>query len=506
MGATKVINALGRNGLNRPYEGAFSNVKYREYPCEKARDKQPVFDLNLDQVLDALQLRDGMTVSFHHHMRNGDFVLTAVMKKIQKRGVKDIRVAATSIFPCHDCLVEMMEDGTVTKIYASYYSGPVAKAICEGKCKEICVVSTHGGRPRAILEGEIPLDIAFIAAPGVDAHGNVSGSDGPSACGVIGYAIADAQVAKQVVALTDYRTTEVNKIEIPAYQVDYVVEMERIGDAAGIVSGTTRITRDPVGLKIAKDCAKLIEHSGLLVDGFSFQTGAGGTSLAVAKEVQKLMRDKGVKGSFASGGITGYLVEMLEEGLFEELFDVQCFDLAAVESIKRNENHRKISANQYANINNQDNVASKLDVVILGASEIDLDFNVNVTTGSDGVILGGSGGHADTAAGAKLSVIVSKLVNARISCLVERVTTVTTPGETIDVLVTERGIAINPKHTELIERLKAETNLKILPIDELKAIADRMTGIPEIRRRSEEIVAISEYRDGTILDVIYRVE
>ena len=38
-------------------------------------------------------------------------------------------------------------------------------------------------------------------------------------------------------------------------------------------------------------------------------------------------------------------------------------------------------------------------MVILSALEIDLDFNVNVITGSDGVMRGASGGHCDVAAG-----------------------------------------------------------------------------------------------------------
>jgi citrate lyase subunit alpha / citrate CoA-transferase len=96
----------------------------------------------------------------------------------------------------------------------------------------------------------------------------------------------------------------------------------------------------------------------------------------------------------------------------------------------------------------------QLDVVILGASEIDLNFNVNVTTGFDHRILGGSGGHADTAYGSKFAIIVSKLVSSRISVVVDRVTTITTPGETVDALVTDYGIAIHPRHSELIEQLK----------------------------------------------------
>ncbi|MDO5718898.1 MAG: citrate lyase subunit alpha [Tissierellia bacterium] len=498
-------NILGRPGLNNPYMGAFSNYKPKDYKILKAETKPEFYD-DLDHVLDKLDLKDGLTISFHHHLRNGDYVLNLVMDKIHKMGIKDIKIAASAIFPCHEPLVKMMEDGTVTKIYASYYSGPVAKAISFGKCKDICVISTHGGRPRSILEGDLNIDIAFIASPAMDKIGNISGSGGPSSCGVLGYAYPDAQAAKKVVAITDFITDELQKIEIAHYLVDYVVKIDKIGDSDGIVSGTTKITKDPVGLKIARDCAKIIECSGLLKDGFSFQTGAGGISLAVAKEVKDLMIKNDIKGSFASGGINSYMVDMLEEDLFDELYDVQCFDLAAVESIAKNDRHNKMSSNQYANINNPESICSKLDIVILGASEIDLNYNVNVSTGSDGIILGGSGGHADTAAGAKLSIIVSKLVNARISCITDEVITVTTPGETIDILVTERGVAINPKHSELIDKLKEKTNLDIMPIEDLKKIADEMTGIPKKFNKSNDIVAISEYRDGTILDLIYKVE
>jgi len=506
MEVDKMKNILGREGMENPYIGAFKNVKKSSFVSTKTDlSRKPEFSSNLDSVLERLDLHDNMTVSFHHHLRNGDFVLDMVMRKLQERGIKNITVAASSLFPCHKCLVDMFEDGTVTKVITSYISGPVAKAISEGKCRDVCIISTHGGRPRAILEGELSIDVAFIAAPGVDHDGNLTGSDGPSACGVLGYAVADAQMANKVVAITDYIADSINRAEISHQYVDFVVKVDSIGDPKGIVSGTTMITKDPVGLKIARDAANLIAHSGLLKDGFSFQTGAGGTSLAVANEVKKIMAKENIKGSFASGGTTDYLVNMLKEGFFEKLYDVQCFNLDAVESVKVNENHIKIDANTYANINNPENIVNRLDVVILGASEIDLDYNVNVTTGSDGVILGGSGGHADTAAGAKLAIIVSQLVNSRISCLVDKVTTVTTPGETIDILVTDRGIAINPRHQDLIRRLKEETSLEIMEIGELKKIADFLTGIPEKGTTSEKIVAVSEYRDGTILDAIYMV-
>lgn len=496
-------NILGREGLDNPFQGAFAKQKKSSYHFTK--NVKPVFGKSLDAVLDALHLHDGMTISFHHHLRNGDFVLNMVMEKLQARGIKDVTVMASSIFPTHAILVDCMRDKTVTQIMTSYMSGPVARSVSEGLCEKPVIMTTHGGRPRMILEKEVTIDVAFLAAPAVDASGAISGSEGPSSCGSLGYAVADAQCAKTVVAITDYVCDSVKHPDIAGGFADFVVETERIGDPKGIVSGTTQITKDPIGLKIARDCRTLIEYSGLFKDGFSMQTGAGGISLAVAAEVEKQMLKKNIKGSFGCGGITAYFVGMLEKGLFKDLYDVQCFDLTSVASIEKNKAHHKISADLYANPNNPEHVAGKLDVVILGASEIDTGYNVNVTTGSDGVILGGSGGHADTAAGAKLTVIVSKLFNARISCLVDQVRTITTPGETVDALVTERGIAINPRRADLIAQLKAETNLKILTIEELLELAQSFTGKPAVMPRSGKTIGLSCYRDGTILDTIDKI-
>lgn len=495
-----MLNILGREGLDNPFKGAFAKQKKSSYNFTKC--VTPTFGLNLDKVLDTLKMQDGMTISFHHHLRNGDFVLTMVMEKLRERGLKNLTVMASSIFPTHKILVDCMKDKTVTQLMTSYMSGPVAEAVSRGLCEKPVLMTTHGGRPRMILEKEVAIDVAFLAAPAIDKKGAISGSEGQSSCGSLGYAVADAECAKKVVAITDNVCEKVNRPDIKAGFTDFVVEVDRIGDPKGIVSGTTQITKDPIGLKIARDCRTLIEFSGLFKNGFSMQTGAGGISLAVSAEVKRQMLKKKIQGSFGCGGITAYFVEMLEKGLFKDLYDVQCFDLNSVASIEKNIQHHKISANEYANPNNPDHVAGKLDVVILGASEIDTDFNVNVTTGSDGIILGGSGGHADTAAGAKLTIIVSKLFNARISCLVDKVRTVTTPGETVDALVTERGIAINPKHTELIAKLKNETGLKILTIDELLELAQSFTGKPKSLPRSGKAIGYSCYRDGTILDTI----
>lgn len=485
----------------KKFKSSKAYVDKKTYHFEKAVKPEIV---SFDQVFNKLDLRDGMTVSFHHHLRNGDYVLNMVMEKLHQRGLKNLKLAASSIFACHAPLVEMIDDGTVTDIETSYMSGPVAQAVSRGKLKNPVYITTHGGRPRSIYEGDLKIDVAFVASPSVDKDGAMDGSVGKSACGSLGYAVADAMCAKKVVAITDNLIDKCENPDIKPGFADYIVEIDQIGDPSGIVSGTTQVTKDPLGLKIARLTARLIDELGLIKDGFSMQTGAGGISLAVANEVKDLMEAKDVKGSFGSGGITGFFVEMLEKGLFESLEDVQCFDLEAIKSSKRNENHHKISGSKYANPND-DCVAEKLDCVILGASEIDKDFNINVTTGSDGIILGGSGGHADTATGAKLTIITTKLFNARVSAVVDKVRTITTPGEVVDALVTEYGIAINPARTDLLEALK-DTKLELKTIDELYDIATSLTGYPKKREKSDEIVGFSVFRDGTILDTISKVE
>lgn len=510
-------NILGREvpdyiegyGKVNHYNGYLSNTvgkiqKNHNFKTITSEDNKLYTDLSL--LLDKLPLKNGMTISFHHHLRNGDYVLNLVMNEIAKRGYKDITLVASSIFPCHEPIVKYIEDEVITKIYSGYISGPVAQAISNGKLKYPVVMHTHGGRARIMETGEVEIDIAFVAAPTSDDYGNINGVDGKSACGALGYAHSDVENAKLVVAITDNLVSFPNPtIEINQTLIDYVLVVDAIGDPKGIVSGTTQITKNPIGLKVASLTAKFIEQSGYLKDGMSFQTGAGGISLAVAAEVKELMKSKNIVGSFASGGITGYIVDMYKEGLFKALFDVQCFDLSAIKSAKENPNHIKMSASMYANTNNKGAVVNKLDVVILGATEMDTNFNVNVTTGSDGVIMGGSGGHSDTAAGSKLCIIVSQLVNARISVVKDRINTVTTPGETIDVLVTERGIAINPLRKDLIEKFK-NSNLPIKTIEELKDIAESLTGKEEAIEFEDKIIGVVQYRDGSILDVIRQIK
>ncbi len=173
--------------------------------------------------------------------------------------------------------------------------------------------------------------------------------------------------------------------------------------------------------------------------------------------------------------------------------------------MRENLGHREVTASHYASPSAKSAIVDNLDVVILGATQIDTDFNVNVHTDSNGYIMGGSGGHSDTAAGAKLTMIVAPLTRARLSIVVDKVLCVSTPGKTVDVLVTQRGIAVNPLRQDLKNRLKA-AKLPVVDIHDLKNIAEKITGTPKNIRLSEKVVGNVIYRDGTIIDTIKSVK
>lgn len=459
----------------------------------------------IEQAIRSSGLKSGMTVSFHHHLRNGDYVLNLVLAEAARQGIRDLTVQATSLFDCHLPLIDHIRSGVVTGLETNYMSGGIGKAISEGVLSKPVLFRSHGGRPEAIETGRVRIDVAFITAPAADCMGNANGIAGTAACGSLGYAMSDARFAGKVVLVTDHiEDYPLIPASIGEEDVDIVAQVDCIGDPRGIVSGTTRITRDPVGLAIARYAAQVIEASGLCQDGFSFQTGAGGASLAVTQYLKPIMKRLGVTGSFGLGGITGYMVDMLEEGYFKALMDVQCFDLRAVESIRNNPRHYEVSATRYAGPHARSAAVDSLDAVVLGATEIDTGFNVNVHTDSNGYIIGGSGGHSDTAAGAKLAMIAAPLYRARLPIVVDKVLCTTTPGNTVDVLVTQRGIAVNPLRKDLEDKLRA-FGLPVYDIHELKDMAERVTGKPQTMVPGGRVAAEVEYRDGRIIDRIHCV-
>ena len=490
------------------YDGELANIADYEESTRKLHPVKPNDKKMLGSIREAIEktgLKDGMTISFHHHFREGDFVMNMVMDQIAKMGFKNISIAPSSIANVHEPLIGHIKSGVVTNITSSGLRDKVGAAISQGIMENPVVIRSHGGRARAIVRGDIHIDVAFLGAPSSDEYGNVNGTSGKTTCGSLGYAMVDAKYADKVVAITDSLMPYPNTpISIPQTDVDYVVVVDAIGDPEGIAKGATRFTKNPKELLIAEYASKVIINSPYYKQGFSFQTGTGGASLAVTRFLKDSMIEDGIKASFALGGITNAMVELLEEGLVGKIIDVQDFDHPSAVSLGNNVNHYEIDANMYASPLSKGAVINQLDTAILSSLEIDTDFNVNVITGSDGVIRGASGGHSDTSAACKMSLVISPLIRGRIPTIVDTVNTVVTPGASVDVVVTEVGIAINPERKDLIEHF---SNLDVpqFTIEQLKDIAYSVVGAPEPIEYGNKVVALIEYRDGTIIDVVKNV-
>ena len=455
-------------------------------------------------------LKDGMTISFHHHFRNGDYIVNMVLDEIAKMGIRNLTVAASSLASCHAPMIEHIKSGVVTHIETSGMRGELAEQVSRGLMEFPVVFRSHGGRAAAIARGELHIDVAFLGAPSCDPMGNANGynrdEENATMCGSLGYAKVDAQYADKVVIITDHVVPYPNTpFGIPAVQVDYIVPVENIGDPAGIMSGATRYTKNPKELLIAKTAAKVIENSGCFYDGFSMQMGSGGASLATARFLREKMEADHIHAHFALGGITGQIVEMHEAGLIDKILDVQSFDLVAANSLKNNRFHTQIDGCFYAGYDDGGAAVNALDFVVLSALEIDTDFNVNVLTGSDGVIRGAIGGHPDTAAGASMSVVVGPLTRGRIPTIVKKVNTVVTPGTVVDVVVTEQGVAVNPRRRDLIEKLTA-AGIMLTDIETLRLRAEKIVGEPDPIKYLDRIVGVVLYRDNTVIDVIHQVD
>ncbi len=473
------------------------------------QQKQTSKLVSLEEAIRKTGLKDGMTISFHHHFRGGDKAVNMVVDKLAEMGFKNLHLAASSLQDVHAPLIDHIKNGVITKISTSGLRGALATEISHGLMDEPVIFRSHGGRGSAIANGDLHIDVAFLGASSSDPLGNACGysrsENAKSICGSLGYALPDAHHADKVVILTDDLVAYPNTPNsISEADVDYVVEVESIGDSAKISSGAIRDTKNPRDILLAKQAAKVIINSGYFKEGFSIQTGSGGASLAAVKYIRESMIEQGIKASYALGGITAHMVKMHEEGLIERLIDVQSFDKVAAESLKNNPFHKEVSANEYASMDEPGAATHFLDIVILSALEVDVNFNVNVLVGSDGIIRGAIGGHQDTAADSAISIIVCPLLRGRIPCVVNEVTTLITPGSSVDVVVTEYGIAVNPRRPEIAERLKA-AGLNIVDINSLRERGEKIIGKAAALPFGEKTVGIVMNRDGSVLDVIKEI-
>ncbi len=458
---------------------------------------------NLSDALKKCGIKDGDTLSFHHQLRNGDYVVNMTLAAVRDLGIKNIRMAQTAIFNVHEPVIDFIKDGVVNRIEGSI-NGIVGDFISKNPLPYPVVLRSHGGRWAAVKTGELHPNIAIIAASTSDECGNCTGIIGESAFGPISYSQVDATHADHVIVVTDNIVEYPCKFqEVQERNVDCVAKVDHIGDPKNIMSGTTKITEDPMKLQIARDCVELMDAAGLIKDGMVFQSGAGGISLAAMKFLGVRLQEKDVVASIATGGLTRLIVDIYKAGRVKNIYYSQVFDDYSVKFIQEDLG-LPADIGHYADPTSKGRTIDGLDTVVLGATEVDVDFNVNVNTHSDGRMLHGIGGHQDTAAGSSLCIVTCPVFRKTNPIVREKVTTISTPGDVVDAIVTDKGIAINPKRKELLEKTKGKIN--IVPIEDLKQIAYDETGGPQELDFTDQIVGMTKWFDGTVLDNILKVK
>lgn len=499
----------------RPYTGAYAGepsaapVHTRRCAGHTTSDTTKMAE-NLEDAIRRVGLKDGMTISFHHSFREGDKIIGQVLTAIRNLGIKGLKFAPSAVVNIKNpSIVDFVRDGTIDRIEASGIRGELGDAVLAGELENPVILRPHGSRPRAIEAGELEIDVAFIGASAADEYGNATGQIGPNACGSLGYSFIDERSASKVVVITDYL---VDYPCVPAsigqQYVDVVVKVDEIGDPAKIGKGATRMTKNPRDLMIARRCADIMAASRRFQNGFGFQTGAGAIPIACTNYLAEHMEERGITASFALGGMTASIVEMYKKGLIRVLECSQSFDAVAARAIAEYPSVVEIDNAVYSNAFTKGAMLDKLTFGLLAALEVDTDFNLNILTGSSGEMMGGLGGGPDVAAGSDISVVCLPIIRGRTPSVTKRVFTCCTPGETVAVVVTEVGIALNPKH-RCYEELKEDLERAGIPtvtIEYLQQVAESLTGVPKPIETTDRVVCVVEYRDGSVIDVIRQIK
>ena len=84
------IHEISNHG---PYHGA-REKNTATFQARSTRQNKLV--PSLEEAIRRTGLKDGMTISFHHHFRNGDHIINTVVDKLAEMGYKNLTLAASS--------------------------------------------------------------------------------------------------------------------------------------------------------------------------------------------------------------------------------------------------------------------------------------------------------------------------------------------------------------------------------------------------------------------------
>ena len=473
----------------------------------------------LDAVMEVIQ--DGDTISYPHYYRTGDCGLQLIVEKLREHKKKGIIIYGNAFFDnCDPWLFEAIQDGVIGGLYGNVYR-KIGEHLLKGELLPwVGVGYSHGNRVRKLQMGEVTVKVAFGPVPISDRYGNANGIFGKEEhlCGPIGLFSADAEYAEYVCLLAGtISNTVVMPTPLSMEQVDFVVPVESPGMNSGIGSGTLDIDHarsNPFNASVADNITKVIKASGVIKDDFSFQVGSG-AGLLILENIRNILKEDKIRANFSIGGVTSLHVDMLDEGTLFQLMHGQLFEPNArmFDSMRNNPHHHQISTAYYASLFNKEAAVNLLDLAVLSALEVDLDFNLN-TVCANGRIIGGIGGGQDVAAGADLTIIFLPLATGKdgkgFPKVVEKVYTRTTPGEVVDVVATEEYAVINPKSkSSYVHNLRENASkfgVTLLTMEELvqksTEKAKSFGVLPQTTETSDEVLHVIEWRDGTLLDTI----
>ncbi len=510
----------------RPFVSAFNNEEYASQivgrrgssPIPHRRSKLT----NLDAVVEILE--EGDVISYPHYYRTGDRGLEKVVAILRKHSKRNIILYGNAIFDHTDpWLLQACKDGVIGGIYGNIYK-KFGNHVMQGELLPwVTNGFSHGNRVRKLQTGEVHVKVAFGPVPIADIHGNANGVMGKEEqwCGPLGLFAADAEFADYVCLLAGTVSNDlILPAAIPMEQVDFVVHLDPPGLSSGIGSGTLDVGKaksNPFNALVAENVTKVMKASSVVKDNFNFQVGSG-AGLIVLENIRAMLKEAQIQANFAIGGATTLHIEMLEEETIRYLLHGQLFEPSSrvVKSLLTHPRHFEFTAGCYASVATKEAAVNMLDLAVLTALEVDLEFNVN-TVCANGRIVGGIGGGQDVAAGADLTVMFLPLAAGKegkgFPKVVEKVYTRTTPGEVVDVVVTEEYVCINPQskstYRDTIKENAKQYGLNLVSIDELhnKSVtkAQEFGTLPPLTETTDEVVHAIEWRDGTLLDVIKKV-
>ena len=166
MASKFVKNAVGRmipekiNGKSViPYQGVHKYItdgKRYAPPLSSSANYPEDGNKQVKDLKTALKnagIKDGMTISTHHHFRNGDLIANQIFQAASEMGIKDLVWFPSASFPCHEPIIDYLKDGTIHHIEGSM-NGPLGRFASLGHMRGAGVLRSHGGRYQAIYSSK----------------------------------------------------------------------------------------------------------------------------------------------------------------------------------------------------------------------------------------------------------------------------------------------------------------------------------------------------------------